>query len=56
MNEEAKALVARLKLACDDWEAEYDYGVIPISVVRGIIARYDEVSKLNKMYYGEAHE
>lgn len=48
-----KELVERLKQACDTWDAEYDYGVIPIAVVRGIIGRYDEVSKLNKMYYGE---
>lgn len=48
-----KELVKRLKQACDDWEKDYDYGVIPIAVVRGIIGRYDEVSKLNQMYYGE---
>ncbi len=53
MSKETRALLVRLKQACDDWEAEYDFGVIPVSVVRGIIARYDEVSKLNKMYYGE---
>lgn len=48
-----KDLITRLKQACDTWEEEYDYGVIPIAVVRGILGRYDEVSKLNKMYYGE---
>ena len=48
-----KELISRLKQACDNWEEEYDYGLIPIAVVRGIIGRYDEVSQLNKMYYGE---
>lgn len=48
-----KELIKRLRDACDTWDAEYDYGVIPIAIVRGIIGRYDEVSKLNKMYYGE---
>lgn len=50
---EVNDLIARLKQACDNWEEDYDYGVIPISLVRSIIARYDEVSQLNKLYYGE---
>ena len=48
-----KDLIERLSKACDVGEEEYDYGVIPIAVVRGILGRYDEVSRLNKMYYGE---
>lgn len=52
MNKE-KDLIARLKQACDTWEEEYGHGLVPIAVVRGILGRYDEVSQLNKMYYGE---
>lgn len=50
MNE--RELVARLNNALDTWEAEYDYGVIPIAVVRAILGRYDEVNRLNNLYYG----
>jgi len=50
---EVNDLIARLEQACDNWEAEYDYGVIPIAIVRGILGRHDEVSQLNKLYYGE---
>lgn len=50
---EVNDLVKRLRQACDNWEEEYDYGLIPIAVVRAILGRYDEVSQLNKMYYGE---
>lgn len=51
-NEHAN-LIKRLEQACNDWEKDYAYGVIPISIVRGIIRRYDEVSRLNNMYYGD---
>lgn len=46
-------LTKRLREACDTWEEEYDFGMIPIAVVRGILGRYDEVTKLNQMFYGE---
>ncbi len=49
-------LINRLEQACATWDAEYEYGVIPIAVVRGIIKRYDEVSRLNEMYYGDKNE
>ncbi len=51
-----RELIKRLEDACDTWEAEYDFGMIPIAVVRGITRRYDEVSKLNEMYYGAQNE
>jgi len=51
-----RELVQRLQNACDDWDAEYDFGMIPTAVVRGIIQRYDEVSKLNELYYGAQNE
>jgi len=51
--DEVNDWIARLEQAWDKWEAEYDYGVIPIAIVRGILGRHDEVSQLNKLYYGE---
>lgn len=53
MTSEHENLIKRLEQACNDWEEDYPYGVIPIAVVRGIIKRYDEVSRLNKIYYGD---
>lgn len=47
---EVQELVDKLERMCSDWE---DHTVVPVAVVRGIIGRYDEVSKLNQMYYGE---
>lgn len=51
-----RELIKRLEDACNTWDAEYDFGMIPIAVVRGITRRYDEVSKLNEMYYGGSHD